>query len=141
MSTPPPAKNQGFGMQRRLSRAKISEFSIIDRFKFGYRNREDKTNLPAGVLVKGSSNVLTNVSERIQARNGYVLDGPTSSTIVPIDSGYTFLPSRSGEQNLRTYLPSANNGVVEYRYVDNTGLVTWRTLISGLSNTSFNFTS
>lgn len=142
MATPQgQSKGMGYSMQRRLRGARINKFSIIDKFKYGYRHREDQTNLPPGVLVPGSQNVLTNVSERIQCRQGYVLDGSTSSTITPIVSGYTFESNLNFERNLRTYIPSANNGTVEYRYVASNGTVTWRTLLSGLSSASFNFTT
>ncbi len=74
---------------KRLISARVHEFEIIDKFAYGYRNREDQTNLPAGVLVVGSKNVLTNVSERIQARAGYTLDGPSSAVTSQIDSSYS----------------------------------------------------
>ncbi len=137
----PQSPNSPFTLQRRLRNAKIREFDIIDRFKFGYRNREDQTNLPPGVLVVGSQNILTNVSERIQARNGYVLDGPISSVTVPIDAAYTYFNHNNVENNLRTYMPSAGMATVEYRYVDAAGVVTWRTLLSSLSSSKFNFTT
>lgn len=135
------ARNTSFTLQRRLRNAKIHEFEIIDRFKYGYRNREDQTNLPAGVLVVGSKNILTNVSERIQARQGYVLDGPISSVTVPIASAYTYFNHLNTENNLRAYLPSAGAGTLEYRYVDSSGTVTWRTLLSSLSSANFNFST
>lgn len=132
--------NTTFTQQSRLRSSKIKEFAIIDKFKYGYRNREDQTNLPAGVLVSGSKNVLTNVSERIQARAGYVLDGPVSTTITPITCSYTLDQYLNFERNLRGYLPTSTTGVLEYRYEDpSTGAVTWRTLLSSLTSTSFNF--
>ena len=138
-STP---RNSSFTLQRRLRNARISEYSIIDKFKYGYRNREDQTNLPPGVLVKGSKNVLTNVSERVQCRSGYALDGLISDTITPITASYTLDQYINFERNLRAYLPSAGNGVLEYRYVDpSTGVVTWRNLLSSLTSTAFNFAS
>ncbi len=130
-----------FFKSKRLVNARVHEFDIIDKYSYGYRHREDQTNLPPSVLVEGSKNILTNVSERIQCRKGYVLDGPTSAVTVPIDSAYTFESNLNFERNLRTYLPSANSGTVEYRYVDDAGTVTWRTLLSSLTSSSFNFTS
>lgn len=136
-------KPTSFFKGKRLTSARVHEFEIIDKFKYGYRNREDQTNLPPGVLVVGSKNVLTNVSERIQARPGYALDGPTSAVIASIDSSFTTDMILAGERNLRTYFTtpgSATSATVEYRYVDSAGAVTWRTLLSGLTSSSFNYT-
>lgn len=135
-------KKPAFTTQKSLRNTKINEFSIIDKFKYGYRNREDQTNLPAGVLVKGSKNVLTNVSERIQCRKGYVLDGSVSSTITPITSSYTLDKYINFERNLRSYSPTSTTGKLEYRYIDpTTSAVSWRTLLSSLTSTAFNYTT
>lgn len=136
--------NQIFQKQKSLASARATEFSIIEKFPYGYRHREDQTNLPPGVLVPGSQNVLTNVSERIQCRQGYALDGPTSTLISPIVSGYTFESNLGFERNLRTYLsvPATDtSGTVEYRYVDENGDVTWRTLLTSAGSANFNFTT
>jgi hypothetical protein len=128
---------------KRLISARVHEFDIIDKFSYGYRNREDQTNLPASVLVVGSQNVLTNVAERIQARAGYVLDGSASSVASPIDSSYNTNMVLSGERNLRSYFATpgnASSGVLQYRYVDANGTVTWRNLLSSLTGTKFNYT-
>ncbi len=53
----------------------VNEISIVNQFPKTYRNREDITNLPPGVLVVGSQNILSNVSERLQVRQGYKIDG------------------------------------------------------------------
>ncbi len=126
--------------QSSMRKSRANEFDIIDRFKYGYRHREDQTNLPKGVLVEGSKNILTNVSERIQCRKGYILDGPTSAVTVPISSAYTFESNLGFERNVRAYLPSAGAGTMEYRYVNDAGTVTWRTLLSSLNSANFNFT-
>jgi len=70
---------KGFALNRRISAAKTKEFEIIDKFGIGYRNREDLTKLPPGVLIPGSQNVLTNVSGRVGNRKGYTLDGTSQS--------------------------------------------------------------
>ena len=51
------------------------EISIVNSFPKTYRNREDITNLPPGVLVVGSQNIMSNVSERLEVRKGYKIDG------------------------------------------------------------------
>lgn len=121
---------------------KAKEFSVVSSYKLGYRNREDITNLPPGVLIVGSQNVLTNVSERIQIRQGYALDGATSSVASSIESSFDWLTRNNGERHLRAgFLTSAaNDGKLQYRYVNSAGAVTWRDLLTGLSTVSFNFT-
>lgn len=76
MVTPPNA-GQGlpFTKGRRIGQAIVKEISIVSQFPKTYRNREDITNLPPGVLVVGSQNILSNVSERLEVRKGYKMDG------------------------------------------------------------------
>lgn len=57
------------------SKALVREIPVVSKFPLTYRNREDITNLPPGVLVVGSQNILSNVSERLQTRQGYAIDG------------------------------------------------------------------
>ena len=130
-------------MMGRLSRAKAKEYPVVSNFKYGYRNREDITNLPAGVLIVGSQNVLTNVSDRIQIRQGYALDGPTSVVIAPILASFDWQTRGNSEVHLRVgFLTSAgNDGKLQYRYVDSTGAVTWRDLLTSLTSVSYNFTT
>ena len=142
VSNPQPRnqKPMSYSALKRLQGSKQHEFQLISDFKYGYRNREDKTNLPVGVLVEGSKNVLTNVSDRIQVRKGYLLDGPASTNAYPIVSADTFVSNLRYERNLRSYLPTSSTGVLEYRYIDpTTGAITWRTLLSSLTSASFNF--
>lgn len=76
-------------------KAKIKEFKLISDFPLGYRNREDKTNLPPGVLIEGSQNVLTDVTGRVGITKGYVLDGPpevvTTGYLLQEDGFYLLL--------------------------------------------------
>jgi hypothetical protein len=96
-----------------------NEFSLINEFK-GYRNREDDTNLPEGFLIKGSQNVLTNVSGRVGSRKGYTLDGTTVGTAnMGIMSAFDWKMSNGHERNLRAgFLTSdEDDGVLQYRYM------------------------
>ncbi len=68
-------KGPQFGKSRRIGQAIVREISIVNEFPKTYRNREDITNLTPGVLVVGSQNILSNVSERLQVRQGYKMDG------------------------------------------------------------------
>lgn len=87
---------QTFTSQRRLSSAKVKEFSLISNFGLGYRNRENITKLPAGVLVVGSQNVLTNVDGGISIRKGYVLDGASSDTNFLLQQSLFYLEQEDG---------------------------------------------
>lgn len=131
-----------FSSTRRLSQAKSREYSIVSQFRLGYRNREDVTNLPPGVLIVGSQNVLTNVSERVQIRQGYSLDGATSSVEGPVLSSFDWLTRGDGERHMRagSLTSAGNDGKLQYRYVDDTNTVTWRDLMTNLTSVSFNFT-
>lgn len=73
--TPQPGQGQSLSKSRRIGQAIVKEISIVNKFPLTYRNREDITNLPPGVMVVGSQNILSNVSERLQVRQGYAMDG------------------------------------------------------------------
>lgn len=122
---------------------KSSEFSIVDKFKLGYRNREDVTNLPPGVLIVGSQNVLTNVSERVQIRQGYSVDGVQSSVNGPVLASYDWLTRGMGERHMRAggLTSAGNDGKLQYRYVAADGTVTWRDLTASLTTVAYNFTT
>lgn len=132
-----------FSGARKLAQIKAREFNLVGDFRYGYRNREDLTNLTPGVLVAGSQNVLTNVSGRVAARKGYTLDGTASGVNAPILASYDWFTSKGYERNMRAgYLTSAgNDGKLQYRYVDSTGTVTWRDLMTAQTSTNFNFTT
>lgn len=68
-------KNPSFGTSRKIGQAVAREISVVSQFPLTYRNREDITNMPPGVLVVGSQNILSNVSERLEVRKGYAIDG------------------------------------------------------------------
>lgn len=120
-----------------------SGIPIVSDYKWGYRNREDVTNLPSGVLIVGSQNVMTNVSERIQIRQGYALDGATSTVLGPVMASFDWQTKQNGEKHMRagSLTSAGNDGKLQYRYVDpTTGAVTWRDLMTSLTSVSFNFT-
>lgn len=119
----------------------LDDFTLIDSFEFGYRHREDKTNLPPGVLVVGSQNILSNTSGRIGITRGYTLDGQSSAVIAPILAAYDYEMHTGSVRHLRAgFLTSAgNDGKLQYRYVDSSGIVTWRDLMTNLTSVNFNF--
>lgn len=120
---------------------KSSEYSLVSTYKLGYRNKEDITNLPPGVLIVGSRNVLSNIADRIQIRQGYTVDGGISTVDAPVASSFDWLSKLNGEVNMRGggLTMAGSDGVLQYRYVDSLGAVSWRNLMSALSSVSFNF--
>jgi hypothetical protein len=120
---------------------KSNEYTLVSDYKWGYRNLEDVTNLVPGVMITGSQNVFTNVSSRIEARKGYVVDGQVNNDATPITASFDWDTMANGERNMRAgFLTSAgNDGKLQYRYVDSTGTVTWRDLITGASSVAYNF--
>lgn len=123
--------------------SRTKEITTVSQYKLGYRNREDVTNLPPGVLITGSQNVLTNVSERVQIRKGYALDGAIDASGAPILASFDWLTRGNAEKHLRAgFLTSAgNDGKLQYRYVNpTTGAVSWRDLKTGLTTVAYNFT-
>lgn len=145
MAAQPPKAGQGasFFKSKRIGQARIREIEIVDKFDKGYRNREDITNLPPGVLVVGSQNVLVNTASRVQIRQGYALDGASSSVNAPILSSFEWLSKYNGKRYVRFgFLTSAGgNGQLQYRHSDATGGVLWSSIATGISNPGMNFTS
>ncbi len=90
----------------RLIAAKNKEFSLVENFPLGYRNREDKTKLPPGILIEGSQNVLTSVNNTVGITKGYTLDGQSSEESFllwePEDSNLGFLLLNTGGKIILT---------------------------------------
>lgn len=120
---------------------KSKEFSLVTSYKLGYRNKEDITNLPPGVLIVGSKNALINDADRVQIRQGYALDGATNDTLQDPPSSFDWVSKLNGEVHMRAgnLTSAANDGKLQYRYVDEDGNVTWRDLLTSLTSTAFNF--
>ena len=115
---------------------KVKEFTLVDKFPYGYRNREDKTNLPPGILITGSKNVVTNVNGRVAPRKGYTLYGAADTSLSSILSSYDWQMHIDRTHHLRAgFLTSAgNDGKLQFVYND-----TWIDLVSSLTSTAFNF--
>lgn len=138
-----PAKPQRpltFNRTNRLARAKAHEFELQSH-GWNYRNREDKTNLPPNTLIAGSQNVLTNTAGRVGVRKGYTLDGVADTSISSILSAYDYEVAAGFVRNVRAgFLTSAlNDGKLQFRYDSGTA-VTWYTIESSQTSTSYNFT-
>lgn len=126
------SKNTAFTMQKRLQSMKVHEYTLVtgeEISKYGYRNREDITILPPGVLVLGSYNVITDVGERLDVVKGYTLDGQANSTLNKISSSYDFTKLQTNDTHVRTWDINLN-----FRYVHpTTNTVEWVTLFTGIS--------
>lgn len=149
--TPSQAKTPGYAMQKRLFAAKLKEYTLVEKFLHGYRNREDITTLPPGILIQGSQNVLTNTFQRVGIRQGYTLDGQRDMTNAPIASSFDWLRHTGDTKNLRAgFNTTGSNGILQYRYVANAGdtwnghtftagQVYWIDLVNNLTSVNFNF--
>lgn len=125
-----------------------NDFTIVSGFTNGYRNREDVTVLPPGVLVEGSQNVLTDTFQHIGIRKGYTLDGQSNTDLAPIAGGGPAMgvfdwqsSNGNGERNMRAgFLTSAgNDGKMQFRTVASDGTVTWIDLFTDLTSVDFNY--
>ncbi len=140
-----PQAGQGasFSKSKKIGQAIVREISIVNKFPLTYRNREDITNLPPGVLVVGSQNILSNVSERLEVRKGYKMDGDKSSVNASIVSSFDWNSKNNSEIHMRAgFLTSAaNDGKLQFRYVKEDGAASWQTLLSSLTTVNYNFTT
>lgn len=122
---------------------KIGEYGLISKFP-GYHAREDVTTLPLGSLITPSKNVVIKTSGRVALVAGYTLDG-TGSTVIDsgILSNFDFTNFKGDVRNLRAgFLTNAgNDGKLQYRYVDATGVVNWVSLKTALTNVRLSYTS
>jgi hypothetical protein len=138
-----PGQGATYGKARKLGQAVSREISVVSKFPLTYRNREDITNLPQGVLVVGSQNILSNVSERLEVRKGYKMDGAKSTINAPILSSFDWFSKSNSEIHMRAgFLTTAlNDGKLQFRYLNSSSEATWQTLLSSLTTVSYNFTS
>lgn len=126
-----------------MAKSKTSEYSIVSSFPNGYENRRDVTNIEPGILIVGSQNVLTNISDRIQIRQGYTVDGSESAVAGPVLASFDWLTRGNGEVHVRVggLTSAGNDGKLQYRYVSSLGVVSWRDLIISLTTVAYNFTA
>lgn len=116
----------------KLRAAEAKEYTIQGVYKYGYRNKEDVSNLPPNTMVVGSQNVLTNAAEQIAIRNGYTLDGPAGTQSTIIDSSFDFQTATGLIRNLRKW-----GTTLEVRYVNPaTKAVSWVALSSLIGTSS-----
>lgn len=139
-STPIPGRPQlTVAEQKRLLSLRARDYSLQNLFKYGYRNKEDPSNLPPNTMVVGSQNVITNASELVGVRQGYVLDGSAGNqNDFGIDSDYDFAVRTGTVRNLRKWGTN-----LEVRYINPVdSSVSWINILATLnSGIVANFTS
>ena len=136
-------------MNRRIAAAKAKEITTVENFIEGYRSREDTSLLKPTTLVAGSHDVLVGTTNRVRSREGYYIDGSSSSVISvtrPLpdwEMGTGFVHHlRAG--NLTS---AGNDGKLQIRYVDTlgalgtTGNTYWLDLLTSLTSTYFQSTN
>lgn len=129
-------------MPPKQSRNKVGKYGLATKFP-GFKAREDQTTLDPQTLVYPSQNVVLNTAGRVALVKGYAPDGATSPTI---DSGilshFDFINFKGNARNVRAgFLTTAlNDGKLQYRY-DNGTTVTWKDLMTGLTNVRLSFCS
>ena len=117
------------------------DFVLTNDFSKGYQARTDITNLPPGILIKGSQNVVTKTSGRVGIVKGYTLDGSSSSVVGGIESAYDVEMNFGVERHLRSYTdPSTSKGILQFRNVDSSGTVTWNTIKDDLNRGLLRYT-
>jgi hypothetical protein len=98
------------------------KYDLVSKF-LGYATKPDPTNIDARYLVSGSHDCLVNDSEKIETRKGYQIDGAEDESVAPVKSSFEWQTSSDQERVLR-----AANGLLQVRYEDSDGDVSWETL-------------
>ena len=119
------------------------EFELVSSFP-GYHARTDITNLPPGLLIPGSQNVMTRTNGRVGIIKGYTLDGQSGAgTSAGIESAFDYDTVFDQEIHLRSYTdPATSKGVCQFRYVNPvTNLVTWQPFYSSFNRGMIRYTT
>lgn len=132
-------------VNKKTSQSNPLGFHTTSEF-YGYRNKEDVTNLPPGYLVSPSRNVFVNTSGLVQSRPGYTLYGQANTGGTGFKGSFTWDRGVSGQQTMR-----AGNNKVQYPYTaiggDSyrgtnfvAGQTYWIDLLTGTASDYWNFT-
>jgi len=115
-------------MASKMPPATKTNYDIVNKFG-GYRHKTDLTNLPPGILVPGSQNVLLNDGERVAVRQGYTLYGQANAALTPIVSAYDWETHLGTELHVRSYYDK-----LQFLYQDPTLGPTWTDLKTGFGD-------
>lgn len=116
--------------------SKEGQYGLKTKFP-GYNSRQDKTTLDPSFMIPPSQNVLIGTSGRVGLVKGYTLDGAGSAVIDSgILSNYDFTDFVGNVRNMRAgfMTSAANDGKLQYRYVDLSGNVSWINLMTSLTS-------
>lgn len=80
----------------------MKQYKLIDNYK-GYTNKKDQTNTGSTFMVDGSKNVIINDGEKIESRQGFTLDGASSTDLYPIQSSNEWDTSTGTQWAWRSY--------------------------------------
>ena len=143
------AKGVSFNLSRRIAAAKNKEITTVFDFVAGYRNREDTSLLKPETLVAGSHDVLVGTTGRIRSREGYYIDGTSSSTVSVTRPLPDWEMGTGTIHHLRAggLTSAGNDGKLQMRYIDTlgalgtTGATYWLDLLTSLTSTYFQSTN
>lgn len=96
-------------------------FKVVNEF-FGYRAKEELTDLPPGYLVQGSQNVITLATGQVAVRGGYTLDGQETTGIVGIGDVFDWQNHLGFNRHLRI---DKSGGKLQLRYVGTADGQSW----------------
>jgi hypothetical protein len=148
-SSPTGGASTGFTLNRRIGAAKSKEITTFENFIEGYRSREDTSLLKPETLVAGSHDVLVGTTGRIRSREGYYIDG-TSSSVVSVTRRLPDWEMGTGfVHHLRAggLTSAGNNGQLQLRWIDTLGALGtaggtyWLPLLTALTSTYFQSTN
>lgn len=126
--------NTSFAKYRRLGQAEANKFEVITG-GWEYRAREDITTLPPNIMIKGSQNVVTDVSGWVASRKGYTLDGQKNTGNYPVLGTYDWQTHFGPIRHTRSW-----NTTMDVRYVNPSGVVSWVPIFTALQSPKTNFT-
>lgn len=131
-----PAKRVG-----RLATGSIEKFDIITDPK-GYINKREITNCDPRFLVKPSKNMVINDGDKVGTRLGYTRDGQVRSVTKKTDSSADW-ESKWGLKVVKSHQgATASTGKLKVRSTDyNTAGIIYQDILSGLTTTTFNYST
>lgn len=100
------------------------EFKLTDKFG-GYNSSADKTNLPAGILIRGSKNVYKTIRGTIATREGIKRRGSVDSTSAGVKASFEWDTNVGTRRNLKV----SNNKLQVESDILTPGTLVWYDLL------------
>ena len=125
----------------RLATGNLEKFDIITN-PLGYINKREITNCDPRFLVTGSKNMVINDGDKVGTRLGYTRDGQARVVTRTHDSS-TDWASKWGLKVVKSGQgATANTGKLKVRSTDyNTDTIIYQDILSGLTTTTFNYST